>query len=545
METIINNEKPALDYSGEGFFIFNSRTDFSTVQYKDKLLYSKYDPVKSIESIICKMDFLPQTLVILFSPVLWYGIDFLFEKLPEHCKVLAFERDKLLFDFALKNLPQKFDIEFEACDDLSKLEARIEELSLTGNYKRAVRIDFSGGVHFEKLFYDQLFIYIQNTVNLFWKNRITLVKMGKLFSKNIWTNLVQQKKILSLESVCKSVSKPILVCGAGESLDCTIKYLKSNNCSNQFFILACDAALNSLVENGIIPDGCVGVESQLAIQSAYIGNVNPDFILFTDLSSRPGVVRNFKKVVFFSSEFVKCSFLNSLIENKIVSSLIKPMGSVGLYAVYVALALRSSPQTQIFVSGLDFSYSVGRTHCACAPAFKRQFYSSNFFKSIENIAPSFSAGSSFCISKNGTKLVTTSILSSYAEQFNYYFSSQINLFDCTDFGLPLNIPHKNLSEVNCVSDAIQINNCLNKFSDVSDFVLKEKLALEELKDLLVNGENSKFINNSLSLDQQIFDLLSKREYLYLHFPDGYKFSMELNFLKRVRAEIDVFLKILS
>ena len=33
-----------------------------------------------------------------------------------------------------------------------------------------------------------------------------------------------------------------------------------------------------------------------------------------------------------------------------------------------------------------------------------------------------------------------------------------------------------------------------------------------------------------------------REYLYLHFPDGYKFSLDLSFLKRVRAEMDFFLK---
>ena len=41
---------------------------------------------------------------------------------------------------------------------------------------------------------------------------------------------------------------------------------------------------------------------------------------------------------------------------------------------------------------------------------------------------------------------------------------------------------------------------------------------------------------------EIEKLLAAREYLYLHFPDGLKASFDLSFLKRVRAEIDFFIK---
>ena len=41
---------------------------------------------------------------------------------------------------------------------------------------------------------------------------------------------------------------------------------------------------------------------------------------------------------------------------------------------------------------------------------------------------------------------------------------------------------------------------------------------------------------------EIEKLLLSREYLYLHFPDGLKASLDLSFLKRVRAEIDFFIK---
>ena len=68
---------------------------------------------------------------------------------------------------------------------------------------------------------------------------------------------------------------------------------------------------------------------------------------------------------------------------------------------------------------------------------------------------------------------------------------------------------------------------------VKDFLLSEKSSLEELKNILITGKKS----------DKIVPLLKDREYLYLHFPDGYKGpSSDLSFLNRVRAEIDFFIK---
>jgi len=41
----------------------------------------------------------------------------------------------------------------------------------------------------------------------------------------------------------------------------------------------------------------------------------------------------------------------------------------------------------------------------------------------------------------------------------------------------------------------------------------------------------------------VLSLLLEHDYLYMHFPDGYKKpQMNEGFLKRIRAEIDFFLK---
>jgi hypothetical protein len=42
--------------------------------------------------------------------------------------------------------------------------------------------------------------------------------------------------------------------------------------------------------------------------------------------------------------------------------------------------------------------------------------------------------------------------------------------------------------------------------------------------------------------EKIESLAKKREYLFLHFADGERFKSDLSFLKRVRIEIDFFLK---
>ncbi len=63
-----------------------------------------------------------------------------------------------------------------------------------------------------------------------------------------------------------------------------------------------------------------------------------------------------------------------------------------------------------------------------------------------------------------------------------------------------------------------------------------------LADILSNGENAESRDHGIPYDEQILRLLESREYLYLHFPDGESPKLEKNFLNRVRAQIDFFIK---
>jgi hypothetical protein len=69
----------------------------------------------------------------------------------------------------------------------------------------------------------------------------------------------------------------------------------------------------------------------------------------------------------------------------------------------------------------------------------------------------------------------------------------------------------------------------------------EIAALTELRAILT-GECE-------STEERVYNLLQEHEYLFLHFPDGWDLSPEKArdraFLKRVRGEIDSFLKAMS
>ena len=182
-----SKEKPSLVSAGQGFSFLK------TVSYKGRFLYSKYNPRKAVEAQIDSLEFLKGTLILVFSPVLWYGLDRLMEKLPEDCVVFAFEQDQELYKLALEqlcNFPWKNkNVFLFNLNDTKKIENSIKNLLSSGKIKRSLRIDFSAGVQFYKDIYDYNAKAVQDIIGTFWKNRITLSRMGRLFSKNLFKNI--------------------------------------------------------------------------------------------------------------------------------------------------------------------------------------------------------------------------------------------------------------------------------------------------------------------------------------------------------------------
>lgn len=531
-----------------------------SVLYKDRYLYSKYAPSKAINNLIENLTISDNSIVLIFSPALWLGIEWLIKKLPQTSKIVAIEFDNNLYNFSTENLPQKYKNEIPFFNESTKNDFLLELQK--GHYKKVIPIEFSAGTIFNKEKYNNFFSITQSIVDQNLKNKLTLIKFGRLYSKNIFKNLRLIPSSIPFKNLFNQITKPILVLGAGESLNQTIEKIKGKEKS--FFILSVDAALNSILANNIQPDAIVAVESQIAIEKAYIGkSINSKIPIFCDLVGRPHIPEIINgPISFFISKYASMKFLDTLSSKNILPPTIKPLGSVGLVAMAIALKLRKNDSIKIFFSGLDFSYSVGISHAKNTMAHNNQLISTTKLKSIYNIDAAFSQGTSFVNSKDNSKMITTIALKNYSLLFTDSFKDEKNIFDIGLKGIDLGFKKVFLSE-QFFLEAEENQNNKNNFSEllfsnkpeqknkvllkeiIYEFLSKELNQLFVLKDILSNGEKSSYRDNNISLLEQIQNIIQEREYLFIHFPDAYGKTNIQSFLNRIKIETDFFIKEIS
>lgn len=551
IQNIIGSQLATENHNFETPSLVETRQGVS-VLYKDHFLYSKYDPSKAILNIISNLSIPEYSIILIFSPVLWLGLKELLAKLPATSSIAVFEYEKPLFDFAQENFPNELK---------DHLNNKIQIFNKSGiknyftfiqkqHFRKCLKIDFSAASALYKDDYNKIFTLTQRVIDQFWKNRLTLIKFGRLYSKNIFKNLTLLSDAIPLASLYKSVTKPILVLGAGESLNTTILELKKN--FSKFFIICVDAAAAPLLDNGITPDAIIAVEGQQVIEKSYIGTpANSKCLLIMDLVSRnhiPYITKG--KYSFFVSNYADMNFFELLKNYNLLPPVIKPLGSVGLVSMEIALKLRKDINIPVLFSGLDFSYSIGITHAKGTASHKALLSSTSKLKSVFNISSAFSTGTSSIISANGKKMITSKALESYALLFNENFEDEQNIFDIRTSGinltsakadldhfiesLPANL-HSNSYELNLYYQAIPK-------SSITSFLQNEKQALEELKDLFTYAENSALRKKDISLNEQIDSILTNREYLFIHFPDAVGPTNPQSYYNRIRIELDFFLK---
>ena len=222
-----------------------------------------------------------------------------------------------------------------------------------------------------------------------------------------------------------------------------------------------------------------------------------------------------------------------------------PLGSVGLTAVEIAARLTSGP---IIAGGIDFSFSVDAYHARSTPGHKTKLASLNRLRSPLNAHEAFRDGAFAAASKNGSAVRSDPAMRNYRQLFEEEFGSRRNVFELDSSGLRLGcgvlsldeavamLSQKGVSSGACAAPA---DNHASS-GDLIGFINSEKEKLLNLKKKLT-GE----AGNSAGID----DLLDSLDYLWAHFPEcagtgGSRPSgADLSFLKRVRAEIDPFLKL--
>jgi hypothetical protein len=257
------------------------------------------------------------------------------------------------------------------------------------------------------------------------------------------------------------------------------------------------------------------------------------------------------KRYFFATAWTSLAFLSRLKEGGLLPETFPPMGSVGLNAVAIALKITSGP---VITGGIDFSFSMDASHARSTPRRRDIEKRQTRFKSLIDTDASLKDGTCTAVSKTGVQVRSDPAMRKYRDLFEQEFGANPRLFDITGTGLPLGVKTVGTAEAFAI---------LNEAGDhfyrtektgtgggkklqegsrkISGFAEREANTLRELKDILTG----RVPPEPLKLEA----LLDTADYLWAHFPEcagaGRRrpHGTDIGFLKRVRAEIDLFLKL--
>lgn len=533
-----------------------------TVTINKRYLYSRFDPSKNAVLIAGTTPIPTETLILCVSPLLGYGLAELLSRLPASSCVLALECDEHLMALSVGAIPESIlahpSFKYIRTAAVSRVLETIHALP-NGPFRRCLRLDFSGGANEHADFYALTLTSIDEYISRYWRNHLTLMKLGRSYARNLFRNCALLPD--SFIAAEKSLNKPVFVAGAGPSLDMSYDFLRANR--QGLFLLAVDTALPALRDAGLRPDAVVLVESQFWIERAFAGFRDSRIPVFADLTARPAAIRaTGGPVFFFFSEYTSAAFIDRFLGSRFAPLTIPPLGSVGLVALYLA-RLMVAENIPVFFSGLDFSWGSGYTHSRGSPAVRSILNASGRLSPAGSGMPALQAGVFRINGKNNRPVNSDPSLSGYARlcaaQFGISETTEAVpplLFDLGATGLPTGCeflsPDKAAVWLKPGDDETapdcEMRPSTATSESIQAFLENEKVKLSRLKNLLTGGtiDIRSGGSSAENIDVEIAALVAELDYLFLHFPDGYRgYSAEKNFLKRVRVELEYFLKTIT
>ena len=542
-----------------------------TLTYRGISLLSRFDPVAQGERLTAKIPVKEKTLYLCPSPVYGYGLSLLVERLPGNSAILCVEADEKLFAISQKALNDPAYAGTEKDTKLPRLALlQITETGREGafacafvrdtwgrrRFRRVEVLRLTGGWQLYPRLYDDLANNLMRELAIEWGNAITLIRLGRLYTRNLIRNI-------ALLSASKSISaldfgfSPVLVLGAGPSLDLILGELSDHSggkipgSNERLYKIACvDTCLPALLERGIMPDLVVILESQHWNLRDFTGSRGKKIDAAIDLSALPASVRVLNGQRFlYATAWTELTLMTRLEKTGLLPQVMPPMGSVGLSAVELALRAGKGP---VLTGGIDFSFTLDAYHARSTPGQDELTRKQNRLKSIINAGTAFREGTFTALSKSGKIVRSDPAMRSYRNLFEQEFGGHNRLFDISGPGLPLGIKTISASEAFAIlngqekteyaenTDTGSTDDIASGSEKAAAFIREEINTLKSLRDML-SGETSV---DTAALEA----LLDTTDYLWAHFPDyagtdKQKPSLtDIGFLKRLRSEIDPFLK---
>jgi hypothetical protein len=531
-----------------------------SVSYRGKTLLSRVDPVAQCERLASGIPVKDRTLYLCPSPLYGYGLSILLDKLEPNSAVLCVEADETLFTLSEKNFPRYAaspassngrnlkPLALARAKDPLEICAFCRETWGKRVFRRVEVIRLTGGWQLSPQLYRDIETALGKEIAIEWGNAMTLIRLGRLYTRNLIRNLALLGESESLAALDYS-SQPVLVLGAGPSLDSVLEEAGVLAGGDRRFRIVCvDTCLPALLERGIQPDLVVILESQHWNLADFRGACGRKIDAAVDLSALPASARVLAgKRYFFATPWTELALFARLEAEGLLPKTFPPMGSVGLSAVAVALAATGGP---VLTAGIDFSYTLDAYHGRSTPGRRSLEARQNRFRTLINAAASLREGSFRALSKTGKQVRSDPAMRNYRDIFEAEFGGNPRLFDISGSGLPLGIKTVSAAEAfTILNGGVETASARKKPPPIPADPLREKLqafmrcemgVLEELRETLSGGVPPEAA--------RLEELLDYCDYLWAHFPDcagatNRPHSTDLSFLKRVRTEIDPFLGI--
>jgi hypothetical protein len=322
----------------------------------------------------------PDTLYIIPSPLLWYGVEQLLERIDGGSVLLALEDDEQLYRLSLAHMPPsiagRVQLLFMPLEKAFEDESGID----CGRYRRVEMVPLNGGFGLGRERYTMLHKHLERRIKIQWQNRMTMSWFGPLWLKNFFHNCGHLQSLYADHRLCltgegkNATRRPVLIAGAGPSLEYAFEEI--GQIRDRVFILAVDTALSALEACGLKADGIVCQDGQyytVGDFTAAPASFGSSF--FLDLTSSRALPRHIGgRVKPFVSRFDSIALFERFALTFPDIPFLPPVGSVGITALLIAQSLR--PPALLF-AGLDFAYHLGKSHSRGTPYHLRELIERN------------------------------------------------------------------------------------------------------------------------------------------------------------------------
>ena len=199
------------------------------VTYKGRRLTAPSEPRLVAEKKVAQFNILPNSILFLPSPLLFYGVSALLNSLPQDCLIFFGEEDGTLRNLAERVFPREIRrdprIHPKIIGSISELSPFLGALSLH-SFRRIQTLSLTGGYALAAKTYREWEDAIRRALMQYWRNRAALAVMGRRWIENLITNIPMLDGGRPLGEF--GTEKPLIVAGAGESLEHALPFLREN-----------------------------------------------------------------------------------------------------------------------------------------------------------------------------------------------------------------------------------------------------------------------------------------------------------------------------